>query len=159
MELVSRKPSWPAVSKQPHQQAGHMDASDPIIHQKALVPRGPSTYGSPLSRGRPMRIQFSNSSAAARRRAFAIPRRDASEFWQELRPEKSEGAGNAGRSMHPQPRVRNKIKHTSVVTTVTPESPGIPRAMVLRLTSRSPRRRIRLVTVIRGLKGCPARSG
>jgi hypothetical protein len=33
--------------------------------------------------------------------------------------------------MHPQPRVRNKIKHTSVVTTVTPESPGIPRAMVL----------------------------
>ena len=33
--------------------------------------------------------------------------------------------------MRPQPRVRNKIKHTSVVTTVTPESPGIPRAMVL----------------------------
>src|SRR5258708_26289810 len=31
-------------------------------------------------------------------------------------------------------------KHTSVVTTVTPERPGIPRAMVLRLTSRSPRR-------------------
>jgi hypothetical protein len=50
-----------------------------------------------------------------------------------------EGAGNAGCPMHPQPRVRNKIKHTSVVTTVTPETPGIPRAMVLRLTSRSPR--------------------
>src|SRR6266403_1481655 len=32
-----------------------------------------------------------------------------------------------------------KNKHTSVVTTVTPVSPGIPRAMVLRLTSRSPR--------------------
>src|SRR6266403_1622819 len=31
-------------------------------------------------------------------------------------------------------------KHTSIVTTVTPERPGIPRAMVLRLTSRSPRR-------------------
>ncbi len=30
-------------------------------------------------------------------------------------------------------------KHTSVVTTVTPELPGIPRAMVLRLTSCSPR--------------------
>jgi hypothetical protein len=30
-------------------------------------------------------------------------------------------------------------KHTSIVTTVTPERPGIPRAMVLRLTSRSPR--------------------
>jgi hypothetical protein len=32
--------------------------------------------------------------------------------------------------MRPQPRVENK-NHTSVVTTVTPESPGIPRAMVL----------------------------
>jgi hypothetical protein len=31
-----------------------------------------------------------------------------------------EGAGNAGRAMHPQPPVQNK-KHTSVVTTVTPE--------------------------------------
>jgi hypothetical protein len=50
-----------------------------------------------------------------------------------------EGAGNAGRSMHPQPRVRNK-KHTSIVTTVTPELPGIPRAMVLRLIPCSPRR-------------------
>src|SRR5712672_3001385 len=26
-----------------------MDASDPITHQKALVPRGPSTYGSRLA--------------------------------------------------------------------------------------------------------------
>src|SRR5260370_37762749 len=33
--------------------------------------------------------------------------------------------------MRPQPRMQNKIKHTSIVTTVTPESPGIPRAMVL----------------------------
>src|SRR5579859_5728751 len=32
--------------------------------------------------------------------------------------------------MHPQPRMQNKNKHTSVVTTVTPVSPGIPRAMV-----------------------------
>src|SRR5437870_13490942 len=37
-------------------------------------------------------------------------------------PEKSEGAGNAGCPMHPQPRVRNKTKHTSIVTTGTPES-------------------------------------
>jgi hypothetical protein len=29
LELALRKPSWPAVY-QPHQQAGHMDASDPI---------------------------------------------------------------------------------------------------------------------------------
>ena len=44
---------------------------------------------------------------------------------------KSEGAGNAGRSLRPQPRVRKIKKHTSIVTTVTPESPGIPYAMVL----------------------------
>jgi hypothetical protein len=41
----------------------------------------------------------------------------------------SEGAGNAGRTMRPQPRAQQK-KRTSVVTTVTPERPGIPRAMV-----------------------------
>jgi hypothetical protein len=35
-----------------------------------------------------------------------------------------------GASARPQPCVQNK-KHTSVVTTVTPETPGIPRAMVL----------------------------
>jgi hypothetical protein len=27
---------------------------------------------------------------------------------------------------HPQPRVRNKTKHTSVVTTGSPETPGLP---------------------------------
>ena len=36
-------------------------------------------------------------------------------------PEGNEGAGKAGCPLHPQPRVRNKTKHTSVVTTVTPE--------------------------------------
>jgi len=36
-----------------------------------------------------------------------------------------------GRSLRPQAsRAKNK-KHTSIVTTVTPESPGIPYAMVL----------------------------
>src|ERR1700716_3303554 len=38
-------------SNSPHQKAGHMDASDPIPPQKALVPRGPSTYGSRLKVG------------------------------------------------------------------------------------------------------------
>jgi hypothetical protein len=46
-------------------------------------------------------------------------------------PSMKEGAGNAGRSLRPQPRMQIKNEHTSVVTTVTPESPGIPRAMVL----------------------------
>src|SRR6202022_1414485 len=60
--------------------------------------------------------------------------------------------------MHPQPRVQSR-KHTSVVTTVTPDSPGIPYAMVLRLIPCSPRRRIRLVTVIGGLRVVGSRSG
>src|SRR5947207_1988055 len=51
----------------------------------------------------------------------AFPRRDAPEFCKIIRPKKTEGAGNAGCPMHPQPRVRNKTKHTSVVTTGTPE--------------------------------------
>jgi hypothetical protein len=55
-------------------------------------------------------------------------------------PHKIEGAGNAGCPMHPQPRVRNKMKHTSVVTTGSPSWPGILRAMVLRLIPCSPRR-------------------
>src|SRR6202051_990321 len=33
LELASRKPSWPAVHR-PHQQAGHMDASDPVRPSK-----------------------------------------------------------------------------------------------------------------------------
>src|ERR1700704_3406085 len=39
-------------STKPHQQAGHMDASDPIRPSKTLAARGPSTYGSLLSQGR-----------------------------------------------------------------------------------------------------------
>ena len=42
-----------------------------------------------------------------------------------LPSEASEGAGNAGRSMHPQPRVQNKKAH-ELVTTGSPELPGIP---------------------------------
>src|SRR3954465_10165376 len=41
-----------------------------------------------------------------------------------------EGAGNAGRPLRPQPRVQNNKAHEQV-TTVTPERPGIPYAMVL----------------------------
>src|SRR5947209_96404 len=37
-----------------------------------------------------------------------------------------EGVGNAGRTMHPQPRVQNRSKHTSIVTTGPPKLPGIP---------------------------------
>src|SRR5439155_23601301 len=62
---------------------------------------------------------------------FAFPRRESPELCMNLSPFETEGAGNAGRLMRPQPRVRSKTEHTSVVTTVTPERPGTPRAMVL----------------------------
>src|SRR5258706_13436894 len=39
------------------------------------------------------------------------------------------------------------------------DHPAFPHAMVLRLISRSPRRRIRLVTVIGGLRFCRTRAG
>src|SRR5271168_83891 len=52
----------------------------------------------------------------------------------------SEGAGNAGCPMHPQPRVRFVVGVcTRVFTAEAPETSGIPHAMVLRLISRSPR--------------------
>jgi len=41
-------------------------------------------------------------------------------------PSAPKGVGNAGCPPHPQPRVQNETKHTSVVAAVTPDSPGIP---------------------------------
>jgi hypothetical protein len=46
-------------------------------------------------------------------------------------------------------------KHTSIVTTVTPERPGIPRAMVLRFPSCSPRRPGLLPPSLPGAFGFP----
>jgi hypothetical protein len=77
-----------------------------------------------------LRIQFSNS-GVVRRHKFAISPRLAREFCFDVLPfRRSEGAGNAGRPLRPQPRVQCKKAH-ELVTTVTPEKPGIPYAMVL----------------------------
>jgi hypothetical protein len=55
-------------------------------------------------------------------------------FARQCRPMKSEGAGNAGCPMHPQPRVRFGVGVcTRVFTAEAPETSGIPHAMVLRL--------------------------
>ena len=51
--------------------------------------------------------------------------------------------------VRPQPR-RVQNKKQAAVATVTPESPGIPRAMVLRLIARSPRGPGFFATVTRG---------
>jgi hypothetical protein len=50
---------------------------------------------------------------------------------------RTEGAGNAGCAVHPRPRVQKKAH--ALATTGTPQSTGIPCAMVLRLISCSPR--------------------
>jgi hypothetical protein len=77
-----------------------------------------------------------------------------------LRPRKTEGVGNAGCATHPQPRVRNKTKHTSVVTARFAGSPGIPARNGFNGLYRAlPGERIRLVTVISGLRVCQTRSG
>jgi len=57
----------------------------------------------------------------------------------ELCPSKTEGAGKAGRPMHPQPHVQ-KWKAHELVTTGSPDQSGFPRAMVLTAASWSPRR-------------------
>jgi hypothetical protein len=42
-----------------------------------------------------------------------------------FRPGEEEGVGNAGCTLHPQSHVQNKKAH-EVVTTGSPDSPGIP---------------------------------
>src|SRR3984893_1261592 len=64
-----------------------------------------------------------------------------------FRPLVSEGAGNAGRPMRPIAACAMSVVERTRVSQVTPESPGIPRAMVLRLISCSPRRPGFLATV------------
>src|ERR1700676_2532113 len=62
-----------------------------------------------------------------------------------------EGAGKTGCALHPRSRVQcaRRNAHTSIQ--VQRRASGLPCAMALRLMARSPRRRIRLVTVASGL--------
>jgi hypothetical protein len=66
--------------------------------------------GSDLShKGRgnaPTRVRRFNFQTANLRHTFAISRRSAPEVCQKISALKTEGVGNAGRPMHPQPRVR-----------------------------------------------------
>ncbi len=69
-----------------------------------------------------------------------------------VRPlQRKEGAGNAGCALHPRSRVQICAKEAHTSIQVQRKHSGIPRAMVLRLMPRSPRRRIRLVTVAAGM--------
>ena len=68
-----------------------------------------------------------------------------------------EGAGNAGCTLHPRSRVQIAHNKTHTSIQVQRRQSDIPCAMVLRLMPRSPRRRIRLVTVTAGLMADPTR--
>src|ERR1700716_2598088 len=68
---------------------------------------------------------FAGDDDIVRPHRSAFPRRDAPELCMNHSPKKTEGVGNAGCPMHPQPRMQSR-KHTSVVTTGPPEKPGIP---------------------------------
>jgi hypothetical protein len=74
------------------------------------------------------------------------------EFCTNVVPRKR-GAGNTGCTLHPRSRVQNAQRKTHTSIQVQRRQSGIPCAMALRLISRSPRRRIRLVTVAAGLMG------
>ncbi len=84
--------------------------------------------------------------AVSRSRGAIRPR-----FAQTFLALKSEGAGNAGCALHPRSRVQMHKENAHEHTGQRRQS-DIPCAMVLRLMPRSPRRRIRLVTVIGGLR-------
>ena len=74
-------------------------------------------------------------------------------------PNNKEGAGKAGCALHPRSHVQRCDSKTHTSIQVQRKQSGLPCAMVLRLISRSSRRRIRLVTVIGGLRSCQSRSG
>jgi hypothetical protein len=70
----------------------------------------------------------------------------------------SEGAGKTG-ARCTRGLVCNCARKYAHEHTVAAEASGLPCAMALRLMAGSPRRRVLVVTVVGGLKVCPARSG
>jgi hypothetical protein len=71
-------------------------------------------------------------------------------FARTFRPLTSEGAGNAGRPMRPMAACAMVVVERTRVSQVTPESPGIPRAMVYGLYRALPGEPGFLATVTRG---------
>ena len=77
--------------------------------------------------------------AMTARHTFAISPRDSREFWPARSALSKRGRRECRAPDAPASRVCNEVVESTRVSQVTPESPGIPRAMVLRLTPRSPR--------------------
>src|ERR1700730_15475532 len=97
---------------------GAAATSTPRYRSRAAAPRNRWRVRTPRILNR---FTFQTAARFARH-GFAISPRNPREFYPE-RPATltSEGEGNAGRPLRPQPRARNKTKHDELVTTVTPE--------------------------------------
>ena len=76
-----------------------------------LIERRRKRRGNPSSRKESWIASSQGLLAMTMTHAFAISRRDPPEPCMNLSPLKSEGAGNAGRTMHPEPRVQMKKAH------------------------------------------------
>jgi hypothetical protein len=106
------------------------------------------------------RIRATRWLAMTRKHVCPFSRHGCPRFYEFVVPLlKKEGAGNAGCALHPRSRVPRDcaLAHTSIQG--SGEHSDIPRAMALRLTPRSPRRRIPFVTVICELAAPLARLG
>jgi hypothetical protein len=89
----------------------------------------------------------------------AFPRRVSPGSCDNVSPKIERAQGMPGAGWHPRSRVQNALRNAHTSIQVQPKQPGIPRAMVLRLISCSPWRRIRLASIAGELTARIARSG
>jgi len=68
-----------------------------------------------------------------------FPRRDLPELCLVLPPHENKGAGKTGCALHPRSRVQDAQRKAHTSIQVQRRQSGLPCAVVLRLTSRSPR--------------------
>jgi hypothetical protein len=94
---------------------------DSITDASGILDRPPSRAMTSESVARSCSMKRFGSNFMVRKHSFAISPRISREFCRKRPTLNSEGAGNAGRSVRPQPRMQCENKHTSIVTTVTPE--------------------------------------
>jgi hypothetical protein len=104
-----------------------------------LILRGSPSGASAPQGSHLQRQRRSRCAGMTERYTSAFSRRGAPEFCKSRSPLEIRGRRECRAHDAPAASRANEKKHTSIVTTVTPERPGIPRAMVLRLTSCSPR--------------------
>jgi hypothetical protein len=123
---------------------GEFKPASCVCRASALTPSGTGTRPCALSlSGRGLRIPSGQT--------IAFPRRDAPELCA-CHPRNKRGCRECRMRAAPAVSCAKLCEETHTSIQVQRRQSGIPCAMALRLISRSPRRRIRLVTVIGGLK-------